>query len=595
MNKRLNQWFVALLAGLWAGAGIWGEPRVGATEVPGSAYIDLNALSDLGYPGAVCYLASAGQLVNYYDSSTGVADILVCSGFCSEYAWTSTGGGNHTLDPHRYIYNWKRKIYGGQSLDLYRLMGLVYHLGYLHGGAGGLSTQASAKEITVFANEEEAIAKLKEVIAAGTPVQVHLDFAYVAAEASVYYPFWQNCDSPSSHFVVIHGYDAGYVYYTDNNPAGSVDVDGDSILDGIGVPLSWQAFLDGWYQGGLINTDKRLQAGPYYMFYLAEPPAPASPLQILRYLYERGVDGPEALRSCAAAITAGADGPSCLAQSMRDRKAELTPRMADFLENAGYETMAAQYDQMASLWAGIRDNPNWAEVPAVLYEMADICQSSWENVATLVNGDPAIFLLSPQNITASLAEDPGIFVWAAPLDFGKKIILELAMKDDFSDKKSLVKLKPKAGQSFVAMNQALWWKALAKDDGNRRLWWRVSSGTEVSESAVFEWEPLVCSLLEPADGYSMGAGESLPVSFSAPSLAKKLQLVFSTTGDFADKKNRLAVKVPAGMTSFSVPEKILAKVKKKDDGDGLVSCRLEDADSKKTTIQPSAAAQITLP
>ena len=95
-------------------------------DIPDSAYID--GIPEDTYQGPICYLASAGQLIQFADPNIIVADILVRSGMPTQFNWSSWQGG--CIDPHKRIYDTKNKIYGGQSIDLYRLSGIGYSIGF---------------------------------------------------------------------------------------------------------------------------------------------------------------------------------------------------------------------------------------------------------------------------------------------------------------------------------------------------------------------------------------------------------------------------------------------------------------------------------
>ncbi len=565
-------------------------------DVPASAYIDLSGIKENAYPAAVCYMASVGQLINFYDNTSTVAETMAMSGFCTEYAWVSTGRNHYVVDPHRYIYNMPLKLYAGQSLDLYQLSGLIYKVGYLRGGSANATVLANAQSTSVFGSQAEAVNRLKEVIAGGDPVQVHLDFQYIAEEAGVYYPFWQNCNEVSSHFVIIHGYDEQYVYYTDNNPTTGIDVDLDGESDGVGVPLSWSAFLDAWYYAGMINrTDKRIACGPYYMFYLTEAPARASSMQVLRHLHDRGANGAEVLRNAAAAIAVpGSNGESILRQWLRDRKGEMTPLMADYLEDAGLNDPADTYDQVAALWASIRDNPDWSEVPQTLVAIADLIEAYENEIGVLTADMPTIALLGTGGGAIALDEGPVFFRWACPLGRRTGSIVELAMKEDFADKGSVLRIKAPRHYT-LAMTDALWLKALGKDDGNRQLLWRVVNGPEVSEEASFEWDPLEITLISPADGYEFSADENLSVTWEAPSFAHKLRLVFCNDDAFNNKKIMVAFNLRKGTDTVTIAARTIPKIKRYADADGWIYCRVEDGNFVHSTIAPSTAIRIKLP
>lgn len=569
-----------------------------AGDTPAEAYIDLSSLEVNAYPAAVCYLASVGQLVNYMDGQSTVEELMAMSGFCTEYAWTSTGRNTYTLEAHRYIYNTKLKLFAGQSVDMYNLAGLVYNVGHLRTGGANTSVWSNARSVIKFRNEAEAVDHLKEVIAAGTPVQVHLDFQYVAQEAGEYYPFWLTCNESSSHFVVIHGYDDNYVYYTDNNPATAIDVDvpADGLKDGVGVPLSWDAFLDAWYYGGSINqTDKNLRCGPYYMFYLVEEPARASMLQVLRQLYYRGTGGPAALRLAAEAIALEPlNGSVMLSQYLRDRKGEMVPLMADYLRDAGYDDLADIYDQIADLWAAIRENPDFSLVPQTLNAIADLTDLAWDETAFLIEDQPAISLLATDTGPVDLHDATEGFRWVSPLDWTARSYVELALKGDFSDKRSVIRLAVPPRQCQLNLTAANWGKVLAKDDGDRQLTWRVVNGENVSAESLLTWLPLKINITNPADGYELPAGQGLEVNWDAPVLTGSLRLIFCQNENFNNKKLMTAISLSNRKSSMTISATKIARIKRYADAEGWVYCYITDTKTVKTTVLSSDIIRIKL-
>ncbi len=561
---------------------------------------DISVLEDKAYPGGICYMASVGQLIHCSDDSSTVQELMAMSGFCSEYAWVQGLGGVWMVDPHAYIYNTRLRLYSGQSLDLYQLSGLVYHIGFLRGGGAGASIRAQAKSVTLFKSEAEAVNRLKQVLDNGQPVQVHLDFQYVADEAGVYYPFWRDWSGGStSHFVIVHDYDDEYVYFADNDPTRADDVDEDGQKDGLRVPLRWDTFLDAWYNGGMINQkDKNIRFGPYYLFYLDKNwgPARASSLQILKHLSYRGQNGPDALYKAANAIeSAPQNGPSVLSQNFRDRKAEMTALMAQWLDSAGYEDLADLYEQIADLWSSIRDNPDWNAVPDILRSIAALTEQFWQEAAELTDGMSWIALLedSPDE-KKDISGGTALFRWAQPLDWTTGAVLELAMKGDFSDRRSIVRFRARAHQTQMFVNKTMWLQALPKDDGDRKLSWRVVNGSNVSDTSVFEWEPLTVTLTAPADGFQNPPGYNLLFQWSAPAQAGPLRLVFCRDDQFTDRKLQTAIALPRNANYLILEPRILSKIKRFADAEGWIYCRIIDTKAGKTTVGPSEIIRIQL-
>jgi len=187
-----------------------------------------------------------------------------------------------------------------------------------------------------------------------------------------------------------------------------------------------------------------------------------------------------------------------------------------------------------------------------------------------------------------------LFRWTQPLDWTTGSVLELAMKGDFSDRRSIVRFRAKARQTQMFVNKTMWLQALPKDDGDRKLSWRVVNGSHVSDTSVFEWEPLAIALAAPNDGFRNPPGYNLGFLWSAPAQAGPLRLVFCRDDQFTDRKLQTAIALPRNVNYLVLEPRILSKIKRFADAEGWIYCRILDVQSKKTTVQPSGTIRIQL-
>ena len=127
--------------------------------------------------------------------------------------------------------------------------------------------------------------------------------------------------------------------------------------------------------------------------------------------------------------------------------------------------------------------------------------------------------------------------------------VEIAMRGDFADKKNLRVCRPKKGNWFVKLTPRDWRRLLPKDGGDRSLSWRVlgrtPNGLVASEPATLTWGVQSC----------------------APPVALKPVVAISAA----------------------------RRLRAKDDEDGIVYWRVEDASTKTTTVAPSEARALVLP
>jgi len=562
--------------------------RIAFADLPTSVYLDINDSGD--YPAGVCYLSSLGQLIQYADSSITQGDILVRTGMITQFEWSNYNGG--IVGVHKRVYDSGNNLYQGQTMDLIRLCGFGYAVCYGKGGGGGVTLVKGADQVFVFTSEDDAVVHLKTVLASGVPVQVHLDFSYVKDDAGVYYPFWASYpDEASSHFVVIHGYDEDYVYYTDNQPSQAIDVDNDGQTDGIGVGLPWGHFLEAWEAGEDINTDSNLQGGPWFMLYLTSVPVLSENEDLLGYLYRDGYDGPEVLRIAIGNIQQGKTTTACFTDSLRGRKMEMTPYMIQWLEDNNYTEIADLYSQMNTLWQSIRNTQiDEATVLVAIGEIADLLEQSWEDIEPLANLEYDIYPLVPGSDSTFDGLDAVTLRWA-PDPYLKSVQLEVDPAGDFSNSKTIIKFKVSAGKAFYVLTVKDWLKILAKENGDRSLKWRVvgtsKGAASASEAQTLSWVALAMTATAPDDHFSTGSDQCIDFSFASPSVAKAAAVEISTTSDFTNKKCLVTLKAKKGLTTVTLKNSVLVKFLQKDDGDNVLYWRVIDTGSKKTTVESS--------
>jgi hypothetical protein len=99
----------------------------------------------------------------------------------------------------------------------------------------------------------------------------------------------------------------------------------------------------------------------------------------------------------------------------------------------------------------------------------------------------------------------------------------------------------------------------------------------------------------PEDVYSMAADELVTFAFERPWIAMRPCVVISTTGDFNDRSSRIVLTTKRGQTSVSFKTSTLSTLSKKDDGDGIVYWRVEDAAARQTKVEPSDVRSLYLP
>ncbi|MCD6405651.1 MAG: hypothetical protein J7M19_07480 [Planctomycetes bacterium] len=539
-------------------------------------------VTNAGWEVGMCHEASFGQLVQQKDPAVTPADIIARTGESTQACWMR-GFGGYTLFTH------PRWIDAGALVEAARLSGVGIHVGYGRGHGRGPAEKKAADTVTMFKSEAQAVLHLKEVIAGGAPVQVHTDMYYLDPAS------YDHCN----HRIVVHGYDADNIYYTDNGGD-------DGTKENIALP--WADFLDAWSKTPLLNP--RFPAAPYIMIYLANDPSLSDDDWTLCWLAldafnstPRKLTGPDAIRAAAEALRDGGDPDVVLNIDMCSTFAHLRPYFTDYLTQTGYLALAAEWQNSCDLWNEMAFNPlfDWNTAPDVLDSIADIEEDVLTQLAALAAGVDPICVMTPDDGDNLSSPGTNIFRWAA-LPEVKKTVLQLAMTGDFADRHNVKKFIPKPRKFFVTMTERKWLTVLRKDGGDRQLTWRVTGLGRQSDMTSAErtltWDLQQITQVAPTDGYLFAEDELVTFTFVAPDIAKRPKVIISTTGNFTDRthrKYRIVLTPKRNESQVSFRTNTLKILRRKDNGDNLAYWRVEDAASRLTTVEPSLVRQLNMP
>ena len=311
--------------------------------------------------------------------------------------------------------------------------------------------------------------------------------------------------------------------------------------------------------------------------------------------------GPDAIRALAAALRDGENPEYALDSTMRPVFDNQRPYFADYLENLELDELAALWRQSCTNWADILrySQTDWSQIPALLDDIADKEESVLTTLAGLADQVDQVALFAPAD--SAVADDLTelTFRWLPLPDITEKLKLEFALTGDFDDDDHVVAVKIRTKNNTTQVSAKDWLKVLVRDNDDQHLTWRVVGSSKKSDVSStghdLYWSPLEMTALTPEDSVTAVAGESLVFSFTAPTLAQKPVVVFSTTGDFSDKKSLVTLKVKKGQTQVELTDKYISKLQKKDDGDSTVYWRVEDSKSSKTTVAPSSTQTLYIP
>lgn len=548
-------------------------------QVPASAQID--GITNSAWPDGVSDVSSFGQLVMKASPTVTSTDVIVRSGIATEALWVPTKGG--TLLPHVQFAS------NGPLVDAARMCGAGYQVCFGKGGSAGWGTQRNADGITVFKTEEDAVTALKTRIAAGAPVQAYLDMYDVWDEVAAQEPGWAaKTKAHVGHFVAVTGYDAGSVYFADNGPR---DVLGDNSDR---VHVSWGAFRLAWLDAGKLAVGK-LRAGPYYMLYITSGPRMTLRNWTVAWLGVKAQRTPADMRKAAIAMRKSGSKPATILVNA-SLMANLRPWAAVFAGWAGEPSVSSSYNTSSTAWKALCDNPGEAAAPATLEEIASTEESALNTMRSRAGAVAPICALYPDGANvATLGRTPLRFI---PIPDVTKIAVEISMTNNFNAGKPATYI-PKLGNPVVILTDNDWLKLLPKSDGSRRLSWRVRGyrGYEqvVSQVRTMTWNAMAMAQSGP-DANSAISVDALPTfTWQAPTLTLRPRVALSTDGNFANAKTRSYIPAKRGSTSATMSKALYLSLVRRDDGDGVIYWRVEDASAKITTVQPSATRTLRLP
>ncbi|OGW55316.1 MAG: hypothetical protein A2Y81_01620 [Nitrospirae bacterium RBG_13_43_8] len=202
---------------------------------------------------AHCYLESFSVQMAYIDSTVSMEEVFTFAGLGAVLTYDSWGKGFLQSPPKNWTWPLNQR-----AMQNY---GVSFITGHSPGIASGYLEGAFAK--VTHANGDEALRNLKAVIRSGRPVQVHIDLAYLLPELGL--------QPGASHFIIITGYDADGVYWTDPEPD-YIDFPLDRS-EYVNVKIPLENFMRAWEEAGKINKGAFTYCAPYWMLFLEETAA----------------------------------------------------------------------------------------------------------------------------------------------------------------------------------------------------------------------------------------------------------------------------------------------------------------------------------
>jgi|TARA_Y100000310_G_scaffold230088_1_gene232519 hypothetical protein len=201
---------------------------------------------------ALSYIGAFAMLASYDDSSILFSDTIANSGV----------GAHAILDKRVGLYNGFKErsiIEAADNLGYYIYLGLR-DKGLARSRRLEYDFEDSARQKTYFADGNEAMDNLKQVISSGKPVEVHLDAYILESTFAEQSDFWKEnkVDTHFSHFFVITGYDTDNIYLLDPNDP-----------EGITLEAPDQDFQTAWEHGARGGMSGA-HLGPFWMISIEE-------------------------------------------------------------------------------------------------------------------------------------------------------------------------------------------------------------------------------------------------------------------------------------------------------------------------------------
>lgn len=226
------------------------------TNLPDSRLLDVPLRA--GY-GPFCYVQSLSMALAYLDPTSTEAEAFTFAGFGASVAYGTPygsfvggfvpGPGKGTDFHHRTLlqnYGARFVIGSGGGFGGYWSQ---YGAEFLGAAIGKIGLQTSA----------DALTHLKAAVASGRPVQVHLDMNRLPTYCRAVSEHPEACDGstgPSSHYVIVTGYDPSSIFIND-----AVAPARDPRFKDMKLPVA--EFMDAWEK-----TKELGPYGPYWMLFI---------------------------------------------------------------------------------------------------------------------------------------------------------------------------------------------------------------------------------------------------------------------------------------------------------------------------------------
>ena len=268
-----------------------------------------------------CYLESYAVQMAYLDPAVTMEEVFAFAGLGSVLSYSSYDKGLLHSPPN----NWTWPLHARAMRN--------YGVRFVIGHSPGMSREylkGAFGEVT-HTSGGEALQNLKAVIRSGRPVAVHIDLAYMPDSS---FP------PGASHFILITGYDADGVYWTDPEPDYiNFPVDPSEYIN-VKIPIA--DFMLAWEEAGKIGKGAFIYCAPYFMLFLHETDVS----QTNKIAVDDMLLLQKSISQNNVSVIESSLGRN-LSGTPWDRIAMTRNLFADYLRGYGYIEAASKYDLLA--------------------------------------------------------------------------------------------------------------------------------------------------------------------------------------------------------------------------------------------------------
>ncbi|MDD5039098.1 MAG: CARDB domain-containing protein [Dehalococcoidales bacterium] len=307
-----------------------------------------------------CMVGSITMLLKYDDPSLDVCDIVAASslGSTGRYVRRSLSKDPKSSKLIDFDFLYRREvglIFAPRNLNYDIILGIGKG-GRTDTGSSPARVGEEAKRIEYFDDVDGAFDFLKRAIASGYPVEVHLkidsllrgDFAKASNHWVEQNAFFASIGATEagSHFMVVTGYDEGWVFLNDPTDPGK-PTDLATTVDNF--KLAWNVPEEVWPN----NT------GPYWMLIVKKNEGTKSVDDILAWNKNLSADTPYQTSLFAENAPQEFSKPKHIQEV--HTFSEMRLEYARFLAKNGKGEAAALYEESGKLWVGLLESSNISE------------------------------------------------------------------------------------------------------------------------------------------------------------------------------------------------------------------------------------------